>query len=214
MKSPFGSVIDRQLHSFSNLLAPQWLHERMIQKENEWEEVIWGSERPGKNSEPNQFKPHYCRPPGALASEKKFQQACTRCNDCIVACPHGVIFNLGPYSGPVLNTNLFACHLCEDFPCIQSCDEGALLPMPENTLPWFGTAHLVEEHCLNYGPNRKSSGRAKKRTPYCKLCVEACPVDAIQLNQEKLPEIEDHCTGCGLCIQSCPVDPVAFRILW
>ena len=41
----------------------------------------------------------------------------------------------------------------------------------------------------------------------CKLCIQACPVDAI-LGASKLMHtvIETECTGCDLCLPPCPVD--------
>ncbi|MGM0442156.1 MAG: RnfABCDGE type electron transport complex subunit B [Elusimicrobiota bacterium] len=36
-------------------------------------------------------------------------------------------------------------------------------------------------------------------------CVDACPFDAIHLNDNNLPEVNfDKCTGCGLCVEACP----------
>jgi electron transport complex protein RnfB len=41
----------------------------------------------------------------------------------------------------------------------------------------------------------------------CKLCIQACPVDAI-VGAPKLMHtvIADECTGCDLCLPPCPVD--------
>ena len=41
----------------------------------------------------------------------------------------------------------------------------------------------------------------------CKLCIQACPVDAI-VGAPKLMHtvIADECTGCELCLPPCPVD--------
>ena len=41
----------------------------------------------------------------------------------------------------------------------------------------------------------------------CKLCIQACPVDAI-IGAPKLMHtvIEADCTGCELCLPPCPVD--------
>jgi ferredoxin len=38
----------------------------------------------------------------------------------------------------------------------------------------------------------------------CLECVEACPVDAIVVNNGRLSFLEDTCTDCGLCVDICP----------
>ncbi len=36
-------------------------------------------------------------------------------------------------------------------------------------------------------------------------CAEACPYDAIELNESSLPVVDlEKCTGCGLCVKACP----------
>jgi electron transport complex protein RnfB len=41
----------------------------------------------------------------------------------------------------------------------------------------------------------------------CKLCIQACPVDAILGAAKRMHTvIADECTGCELCIPPCPVD--------
>lgn len=36
-------------------------------------------------------------------------------------------------------------------------------------------------------------------------CVEACPFDAMYMNENGLPVvIEEKCTGCGKCVEACP----------
>ena len=38
-------------------------------------------------------------------------------------------------------------------------------------------------------------------------CVEACPFDALFMNDDGIPElIEANCTGCTMCVQACPRD--------
>ena len=38
-------------------------------------------------------------------------------------------------------------------------------------------------------------------------CVNACPFDAMYMNDNGLPVvIEDKCTGCGVCVLTCPRD--------
>ncbi len=38
----------------------------------------------------------------------------------------------------------------------------------------------------------------------CGLCVETCPVRAIQLSPGQAPVIDAHCLGCGQCAAACP----------
>lgn len=36
-------------------------------------------------------------------------------------------------------------------------------------------------------------------------CVEACPFNAMVMNEDGLPEVvEELCTGCGMCVTACP----------
>ena len=74
---------------------------------------------------------HWIRPPYAL-NELEFLLACTRCDKCIEACPHDVIFPLPARRGarvtgtPAMNLLNKGCHLCEDWPCVTACEPGAL----------------------------------------------------------------------------------------
>jgi electron transfer flavoprotein alpha subunit/NAD-dependent dihydropyrimidine dehydrogenase PreA subunit len=42
----------------------------------------------------------------------------------------------------------------------------------------------------------------------CRLCVKACPYNAIEVNDKKAV-ILDNCTSCGLCVSSCKFDAIA-----
>lgn len=185
-KTPAGEWFDRRLHGFANMLDPQGL--------DSFEKRARESQK--AESEETQFHapafPYGLpRPPGAAAD---FQKKCTQCGDCIIACPYGVLFHT--QTGPVLDPNLEACRLCEDYPCIEACDEGALLPLANGTVPGFGTAIIDSDSCLN---------RPKQKQ--CKICVSECPIDGMVNRRGKEPEIE-VCTGCGICVAECPTGAI------
>ena len=46
----------------------------------------------------------------------------------------------------------------------------------------------------------------------CGDCVEACPLDAISLQDEVAVVDEDTCTECWLCAEECPNDAIALPV--
>lgn len=154
---------------------------------------------------------NWIRPPYALP-ELEFLLACTRCDACVDACPHKVIFKLPSRRGaqfvgtPALDLLNKGCHLCEEWPCVQACKPKALaFPDTEEDaprpLPQLAMTTINKETCLPY------------HGPECGACASACPVpDAMTWLMEK-PEINNAiCTGCGLCREACIVDPKAIDI--
>lgn len=80
------------------------------------------------------------------------------------------------------------CDICEDKPCLASCPIGAILidPVDGNT--------KINSTCFG-----------------CVLCRNACPYDAITINQTMAPPIKENvpninsklCKACGACVQAC-----------
>ena len=150
---------------------------------------------------------NYIRPPYAIA-EMEFLLACTRCHACVEACPHQVIFPLSNKLGtevlgtPALSLVNKACLLCEDFPCVSTCEPQALKKDEQAAaFPKLAKVSINVQTCLPY------------QGPECGVCVAACPVDgAIKLDMEK-PVIDVAvCVGCGQCRQACIVEPKAINI--
>lgn len=160
----------------------------------------------------------YIRPPYAI-SEVEFLLACTRCDDCIEACPHDVLFGLSAKLGadvvgtPAMGLLKKGCHLCEDWPCVSACTTGALrFPDTSNKdpeheedstppLPRLARVSINETTCLPY------SG------PECGACVPDCPVPgALIVNQDKPSIVPALCVGCGLCREACILDEKAINI--
>ncbi|TWU48660.1 quinol dehydrogenase periplasmic component [Rubripirellula tenax] len=143
------------------------------------------------------------RPPGAV-SETQFMAGCTRCGDCMVACPYDAIVKaparLGSVAGtPVIEADSSACMMCVDFPCIASCEPGVLVA---SSPPIMGTARVTEHLCL-----------AHHHTT-CTVCSERCPVgDAIAVTDGKPTINESTCTGCGVCRYVCPAPENAILLM-
>ena len=164
---------------------------------------------------------HWIRPPFA-GDELDFLFKCTRCGDCIEACPHDVIFpleaRLGPrvVSTPALDLVNKACRLCEDWPCVAACEPGALeVPKPvdpeaegENSLrdpaaprPRLAVARIDRRLCLPYAG------------PECGACAHSCPVPGALVWDGPKPRINAaSCVGCALCREACIVSPKAVSI--
>jgi ferredoxin-type protein NapG len=77
---------------------------------------------------PPPMRMDWLRPPGAV-EELLFLERCTKCNDCVTACPPGAIAAHPRDGTPVLFADQSPCLLCEDLPCITACGTEALLPV-------------------------------------------------------------------------------------
>ncbi len=153
----------------------------------------------------NWLRPPFARP------EPEFLECCTRCDDCIAACPHDVIFKLPARYGievagtPAMDLANRGCHLCEDWPCVTACEPHALsLPAPEpiEGAPRLANLQIDTDVCLPY------SG------PECGACADSCLVPgALEWQDGVRPHInQDICTGCALCREVCILTPKAITI--
>lgn len=134
------------------------------------------------------------RPPGAI-EERAFLSLCTRCGECVSACPTGAIVSASSAHHaaegfPLLDPAVGGCRMCPDTPCITSCQTGAL----SRLIPLrMGSAHIMPDRCV------RSAGEA------CEACMVSCPVPgALHLRDGKPVVDEALCTGCGSCRNVCP----------
>ena len=166
----------------------------------------------------------WIRPPFAL-DELEFLLACTRCDACVTACTYDLIFPLSAKQGakvvstPAMDLLNKGCHFCEDWPCVNACEVGALkFPVVEKNsnelsepdaygdqykerfVPKIANVFINKETCLPY------SG------PECGAC-KVCPVEGALVWSMEKPEINQTlCTGCALCREACIVDPKAVTV--
>lgn len=43
----------------------------------------------------------------------------------------------------------------------------------------------------------------------CESCVEACPLDAIEMQDDIAKVDADVCGDCGACVDACPVEAIS-----
>jgi len=147
------------------------------------------------------------RPPGAV-DEERFTELCTRCGNCLRACPAKIIRPATAENGisglltPELDFNNDYCR--EDcVRCTKVCPSGAIGPVSreEKATVSIGLPQVDMDLCL-LGDDRD-----------CFLCRSMCPYEAITLEfceQEYtlMPRIDTaKCPGCGACQVACPTAP-------
>ena len=144
------------------------------------------------------------RPPGGQ-DEDRVLAACIHCEKCYEICPHHVIAPAHVEDGvagmrtPTMDFSRDWCTFCDEendgHPlCVQVCPTRALElgegARAKDTL--IGLARIDEQSCLAFRATR------------CRICVDACPYDALELDEDDQPlVIEDLCNGCGACQSVC-----------
>jgi ferredoxin-type protein NapG len=147
---------------------------------------------------------YWVRPPGALP-EQQFLETCSRCGECVRACPvHAIRLQPSGIAGdgaPYIDIETQPCAMCESLECMHRCPTGALVQIGRDQIE-MGTASWHEERCV-----RPSGGS-------CSICVDHCPVGAaaIELDGNRVLVHETGCTGCGVCQHDCPTWPKSITV--
>ncbi|WP_035853497.1 ferredoxin-type protein NapF [Deefgea rivuli] len=134
-------------------------------------------------------------PPWAVP---QFLDRCTRCGDCVSACPTQII-KVGAGGFPNVDFSAGECTFCGD--CASACTPQALLH--SEAAPWSLRANISESCLAEQGIE-------------CRICGEACDERAIRfelaIGKVAHPHIKtEQCTGCGACLAPCPSQSI--RIL-
>lgn len=131
-------------------------------------------------------------------SEDTFLAGCTRCNQCLSACPQGIV-KQSDGGFPALDFSDRECTFCGE--CVKACPE----PLFDlEAKPWQQVAE-VSNNCLTFNGI------------VCQNCKDACEPRAIRFQFSagglSRPEIDTAaCTGCGACIAPCPNGSISMRI--
>ena len=144
----------------------------------------------------------WLRPPGAV-SDQDFLERCTKCGDCIDACPHHSIQKLLNDETPAIFPSEQPCQLCDDLPCISACEVDALVPVSGLDKVDMGVAMVSASLCTAVNG--------------CNACVSQCPMQALSMDFSRFAVAVDssRCVGCGLCQFICGTvnDQVAIRVI-
>lgn len=137
------------------------------------------------------------RPPWAR-SEALFTEKCTRCGDCIAACPANLIVE-GRGKFPIIDFACGACDFCQE--CVKACKPSALVADPESKAPPWNLKASIRSDCLSLN------------AVICRSCGEACDERAIRFKLEvggiARPLLDQaSCSGCGACFAVCPIRAV------
>lgn len=137
------------------------------------------------------------RPPWARP-EAEFIVLCTRCNECIAACPTGIVM-AGDGGFPTIDFKCGECTFCRR--CVDACAPQALTRPSEDTPPWALVAQLGDACLPRHGVE-------------CRICGEHCDARAIRfqprLGGSPEPQIDsERCAGCGACVAPCPVNALS-----
>lgn len=144
------------------------------------------------------------RPPGALP-EAAFLEACTRCGECVKACPAQCIVT-DPAVGagaPHVIAERKPCVVCDSLACMSVCPTDALQVVPRMAIR-MGRAVWGEGKCVR--PDGED----------CRKCIDVCPMgtSAIDVGEDGVSiQVYDACVGCGQCQYVCPTTPRAIVVV-
>jgi len=137
------------------------------------------------------------RMPWLKKTQETFTDLCTRCGECIRACPQSIIAK-GEGGFPQIDFQRGECTFCQA--CTLVCSE-SLFDENLDTLPWATTVQ-IQNTCLT------------QQGVVCQSCQDACDVNAIRFHPRRGVVAQPHinneiCTGCGACVSYCPVNAMS-----
>jgi Pyruvate/2-oxoacid:ferredoxin oxidoreductase delta subunit len=108
---------------------------------------------------------------------------------------------------------------------LMNCEKEGLVHMVDNAQGQIKhTCNCCGHYCWNVGIiKRRKIARDQLMAVYfireteldecvgCGSCAEICPVDAVEMVDEKPSVDQDWCIGCGVCAVSCPAKVISIR---
>jgi len=129
-------------------------------------------------------------------STPRFHALCTRCDDCLAACPEKILVR-GDGGFPAVDFARGECTFCGD--CVAACRPGALRRPAPDAAPWSLVA-AIGDACI------------EPAGTFCHACIDPCPEAAIRAPARPgrgLPQVDAAaCSGCGACVAPCPAGAI------
>lgn len=140
------------------------------------------------------------RPPWALA-EPAFTAQCTRCDDCVAACPASLIVR-GSGGYPQMDFGRGGCDFCGK--CVAACASGSLRAEATGRFAAWSHRAVVGTRCL------------AAHGVVCRACGDHCEARAIRFRLapagRSFAQVDlGRCTGCGACVGVCPAQAVTMQ---
>ncbi|KPJ76117.1 MAG: hypothetical protein AMJ54_12765 [Deltaproteobacteria bacterium SG8_13] len=167
-----------------------------------------------ESSEPLAASTCYCRHQAKLIDEKSH---CGKPDDVCLQLGWGARFVIDRGLGRKISKQ-------EAFDILERSEEAGLVHCTNNRQEIDFLCNCCSCHCiiLQNALAHPQPGRAlssgfqpewyAERCTACETCIERCPMDALQVGPEEIPQVDmDRCIGCGVCATGCPEQAIEMR---
>ncbi len=130
-----------------------------------------------------------------FGGDKACPYGCLGYGDCIRVCPFDAL-SMG--EDGLIRIDWEKCTGCGN--CAAECPKGMLALVPQDCRVYVG--------CASKDRGKRVTQVCKKGCIACKRCEKACPVNAIEV-EDNLAKIDySICTHCGQCAEACPTGSI------
>jgi ferredoxin len=71
--------------------------------------------------------------------------------------------------------------------------------------------HLIYKVFFQFAPHVDKNFNVSDACTHCSICKKVCPVNNIDLGQDKKPYFKHHCEQCLACIHNCPAKAINYK---